>query len=1472
MDSVAEAAHIEGLETLLPLLEEARHEEALPLVEESLSKQPDLPIWKYLKALVLCCQGGGPEALGLLQSCNQQEGFESGFGLPESVNTLLRATALNHLLFETTVEPSVPEPWQVCEQAAEILNRPDFVEKTVVSRWKSSPEDSEVMTRFQKMVRDKPLDERIALVEKVMEDDPETCLPRALLGNYMQEKGKTALAIRHLKKAHDTNPEAWQPHLYLGRVFSSQGRYENAESRFTEAAQLKGQKSPEIYAEIAICQKATYRFDEAAETLFQSLEEFPGEFSDWDELTELAHAAGMKERLETALATASSSRPADSNLGSRVIRLALESEDPLAAKAQLDALEVEQNSSDDEELLQLTAQVLLALRESKRAVTFAERALASFPQSRELRSLYGESLLKSDRAQEAEVVLKETALNHPNERSQQIAWGRALLAIGEAERAHRAFGLASRLDPQDPEAMAYQAEALLEMGQPEQATPLLKESAKLSDPPLAATLTGLGISYEQKGLADIAKDFYRQAVLRAPGDEEAGRGLIRTTYTNPTELRELSLEILNSQGSDFARCEVFLNLLTSSLYEGLSEQARVYTNELYQTFAAKIQSPEYREYLDRNMTRHVPFIAARLEKKGELEKARQVWRYGATSTDPQLSQTATSELLRLDTVEAAMAVPRGEEVPVPSQEAVPAGASQEEQLFAGPPSGGGTDDPLMSLLSSTLPGDSPETDQGEASPPQPSAAPGEVPLFAETPAAVTPNNGEVSLFAAPIEEVLSEAADSEPVPQPEDQPLLDIPLPQEPQALVEPEVAAEESVEALDIPMPSAETVQPIEEAPLADVEAPTATEAEPQPPAEATEPSVEGVPAAGQQPATLQTLEPQPEVTQPSAEEQAPPVAAPATSETDPQAVLNEPAVVADEAPTTVEQLATQVERPEPQTVQLPTEAEQAETTVLPVTADPQPVLEEPVAAAEEATAAAGEAAAGPEIPEPQAEVAQTAAEVQPAPEEIVQPVEDTTTAMPVEVSEPAPEPSQSQSAPQTTGAETLFPTEPEPALERKDLLPIPMAVDFEPQTRRQLHFHEALTQRQGGLAGSEALAHLVVTSALSHEPPDPLGTQNPNQAFVSALVQSAQALSAQQSYRSASRLLKTALLYCPNAPEVGQMMAHVHGVWAQWLVSQGEFAHAVSLIRDTIQKAPQAEGLEPLLESAYRQWMAWSEEKGDPAAKDLLAVYLQREQASLQQFRAEWKALAERTAAAVTAPQPTVAPVSPEMPEAQPAAAQTIAPEPVAAEPAAATPEPAPQPEPVAAEPAAATPESAPQPEPVAADPAAATPEPAPQPEPVAAEPAAATPEPAPQPEPVAAEPAATPEPAPQPESVAAEPAAAGFSSDDEAMAALAADPESEAIQERVFAHYSDSMRALTTALRDKSSAEADQPVWLLLLARAFRRSGSETMAVIQYQKYIKAAPSPEAYEELAVTYEEIGKEDFAKMTRRKAERAFG
>ncbi|MCA9781019.1 MAG: hypothetical protein KC800_30075, partial [Candidatus Eremiobacteraeota bacterium] len=243
-------------------------------------------------------------------------------------------------------------------------------------------------------------------------------------------------------------------------------------------------------------------------------------------------------------------------------------------------------------------------------------------------------------------------------------------------------------------------------------------------------------------------------------------------------------------------------------------------------------------------------------------------------------------------------------------------------------------------------------------------------------------------------------------------------------------------------------------------------------------------------------------------------------------------------------------------------------------------------------------------------------------------------------------------------------------------------------------------------------------------------------------------------------------------------------------------------------------------------------------------------------------------------------------------------VKPEPVSAAPApaetpAAPPAAAPQPEPAAPAAAEAQPPAAPPEEPAAVEPAAAAEppqaapveeaapvaEPAAPAEPVAAapaEPPAAAPAEAPAAPvaPAAEEPApaeaAAPAEAPAPAAAAPAAAAVSFKNSDQALAALDATPSDESVSSAVFEFHKDNMRGLTTALRDRVSSN-DEPIWLLLLARAFRKGGSETMAVIQYQKYIKACPSPEAYEELAQTYEEIGKEDFAKMTRRKAERAF-
>ena len=1438
MDSLTAATDIEGLDKVLPLLEEARHEEALPLIEDSLAKQPDVVIWKYLKALVIACQARGPEAVSLLEECSQLDGFEDGFGLPDDVNTLARASALNHLQFETTVDPKLTEPWDNLSRVAEILNSPEFIDRSVLGRWKANPEDYDVYKKFEAHFQEKDLDETIKLIEEVLEEAPDGCLPRAILGAKMQDKGKTALAIRHLKKAHDSDPKAWIPHLYLGRVFVGQGRFEDAESRITEAISLRGKASAELYGELATCQKGTYRYDEAMETLFKALDEHPDSFTDWDELTELATATGETNRLKKALDKACENAPNNENLLLRAVEVSIENGDPLAAEAKLQKRGVFAAPGQSVKQTLAAANVLKNLNKYDQAVKFLEEAVKANPKSFQLRLNYGYALMNAGRCQEAESVLKETAMNNPNEREVQVAWGRSLLSVDEAERAHRAFSLAARLAPEDAEVIACQGLALLQMGKEDEALPLLKDTIKKTEQPLISTLVGLGSAYEKKGLADVGRDFYRQALNADPGHCLAARGWLRSCEEGTDALKEECRSLIESQRSDFQKAQLYLNFLHSAYREGLPEVARLFHQELYQSTKRAIERPAYLEFLEANKLSRLPLVASQLEAEGEVEKAREVWRYVVTSTNAELSQKATAELLRLDKAEAEM---------VASSEQMPA---VETAATAAP------GDPLLSLLDSTLPeGETPASE--------------EVPLFDTSAQDEAIRAEEIALFAPEAEQSMDTSAidaslfqqSDDPAPEEQPEPLETEAAPAETEPLfaestAEPAEALSEAEQGVLVPEP----VETDSEPPVAESE-PVSTAAE----------SPANDDALAELTGSLLELPPQEDTDEPAAE---PSIEIPLPQAEEPQ----EPAVVSGEPVLADTQEESSLEAHQDEIPQEESPQEESLQEEPPQEAPPEenaPVAETPEPTAESI-----------DVASPEVEVAEADAI----------PPED-------------PEPSA---------------TVAEPESPRKELLPIPMAVDFDPQTRRQLHFHEALTQSQSGLFSAETIAHLMVSSALAHEPPDPAtqeGAPQDNETLLRALIQSAQSLAQQQQYRASSRLLKTALFYAPGSEPVLNVLQKVELAWAEWLKSNHEFAHAVSLLREGLRRQPNAAALAAKLEAVYQEWMTWSDEQGDHAARDLLSVYLQQEQNAMQQFRTSWEEnQAQRAAAAAAAAAiPSAPPVSPQMPPETPAqavaATPTVAAQPIAADPVPTAPHAAPSPpvtesltpnaEPVPVAESSATTETeapaveaAPEPVPAAVETAPAqepaetqeqpvTPETdssdAPEPRAADSEPVANVAEPvAAQPAPAAAEPAtptsapAAPTPAPPaPAPAAAAPApAASYSSAEEAQEALFAAPNDPAVEAACFQFFldSDSMRALTTALREKSSAEPDEAVWLLLLARAFRKSGSETMAVIQYQKYIKAAPSPESYEELAQTYEEIGKDDFAAMTRKKAERAFG
>ena len=1533
MDSLTASSQEESLQAVIPLLTEGQHEEALPFLEEFSSQHEREPVWKYLRALSLACLARGTESLELLRGVAIAPDFPSRFGLSPELVAQGAKSSLSHLLFETTVDPTDEEPWNVLTEFAQLLGNKDFEGQAVLGKFKAKPEDSQTIEQFRLFHQDTEKKQIISLIEEVLAEHEDASRPRALLGSYLQEMGKTALAIRHLKTALEKDPGAAEAHLYLGRIYSAQSRYEEAEKEFLTAMDGSAGASAELLSELAVCQKATYRYDEAFETLLKALKQAPQEFKAWSDLSEISEATGGEQKTLEALKSALDAAPGLTSIRVRYARKLLTSGDPLAAQTLLDAAPDPQGGQADSQLALLASTVSLQLGSAKEAVAQLEREISRHPEDPKLRLAYGESLLAASRPAEAETVLKETALGNPNDRTLQLAWGRALLANNDPERAHRAFGLASRLDPGDPEALAEQGRALLALERFNEASSVLKESARKGDPSLPVTLTGLGFIYEKKGLRDIARDFYRQSLAAPMPSADAAQGWLRTHSDESQELVAGAKELFEAKGGDFAKAQLFLTLLKASFLEENADAARTLRSEIHPGLSTSL-SPSYQEYLSKTEAASLPELAVELENAGELESVRTIWRYAVTSSLASLSQKATSELVRLDTVEAQIAVPEA-----PAAEATVQAPAEELPLPSAPPvepMAAEGDDPLLSLLSSTLPVTSTE-ESLPAEVAEESSAPAEV-LFSEP-----PSETASGLFAE----------EQSPTEKTEDVALFsDFPIAEQAPAVLpteSPEEVATTNPESLFAETTATPAEEPVATPPtsldaqLHDIlgeSAPVAT-----PDTLSPEPTPEVVPPTPAVPEVIVPAEPEAPVVV-----AAPEVVAPAEPVAPVVAAIPEVVVPAEpEAPVvaTAPDVVSPVEPAEPVVVAEPEVGIPAEPEA-PVVATAPDVVS-PVEPAEPVVVAEPEVG----IPaEPEAPV------VAPAPD-VVSPVEP---AAPVAEAEPdaatsniiAPTP---PSAPALASSETEL---------REELLPIPMAVDFDPQTRRQLHFHEALAQTATGASTTESLAHILIQSSLSHEPPDPGSLDDgagTTQSFQSALLQSAEQLESQKQFRAASRVLRTALLYDPSSEAVSAALLRVQITWTAWLTEHKEFAHAVSLLRDAIGRQPQNQEIEAHLEAVYSTWMTWSEQQGDPAARDLLSVYLNQERASLTKLRAAWQGQRAATPTAQQSPPPveaqtqqvsTSVPVAEALPvSTEPVAAPLPAPEPIQetieeapledyaaelslqldlptdVEPALADVEM----EPVGAAPVAATADPvvtpaaesvavaaeplATPPEPLAAgedtpalteEPVATTitPEPVVAPPDVDVAPASAEPSP-PVAEPIAEVPAETavqpvteevsnpevaapmvePEATPQvadteapaeagasDSAAVASPSAAeaaSFSSKEEAWEALLADPANSSVLEGVFVAYSDTMRELTSALRDRVTSDAEQPLWLLLLARAFRKSGSETMAVIQYQKYIKAAPSPEAYEELASTYDQIGKEDFASMTRRKADRAF-
>ncbi|MFA7478896.1 MAG: VWA domain-containing protein [Vulcanimicrobiota bacterium] len=144
------------------------------------------------------------------------------------------------------------------------------------------------------------------------------------------------------------------------------------------------------------------------------------------------------------------------------------------------------------------------------------------------------------------------------------------------------------------------------------------------------------------------------------------------------------------------------------------------------------------------------------------------------------------------------------------------------------------------------------------------------------------------------------------------------------------------------------------------------------------------------------------------------------------------------------------------------------------------------------------------------------------------------------------------------------------------------------------------------------------------------------------------------------------------------------------------------------------------------------------------------------------------------------------------------------------------------------------------------------------------------APQPEIAIPEPQAeaAPEPEPEPEPESREESSEDMSlTKEELTEMLLADPRSEESREAVMASLRDP-KDRVNFFRDMAKSDTSEPYHSFSLARAYRDAEQTKVAVVHYQKFLRAEKNAQAYLELADAYDELGKANLAASSRKAAE----
>lgn len=111
-------------------------------------------------------------------------------------------------------------------------------------------------------------------------------------------------------------------------------------------------------------------------------------------------------------------------------------------------------------------------------------------------------------------------------------------------------------------------------------------------------------------------------------------------------------------------------------------------------------------------------------------------------------------------------------------------------------------------------------------------------------------------------------------------------------------------------------------------------------------------------------------------------------------------------------------------------------------------------------------------------------------------------------------------------------------------------------------------------------------------------------------------------------------------------------------------------------------------------------------------------------------------------------------------------------------------------------------------------------------------------------------------------------GEESNEELVALLSRHPDDERIRQAILRAYVDDVPGLLKIFRELSLESPDEPYHVLNLARAYAHTGSDSLAVLQYRKYVKIEPTSEGYRELGETYERMGKGELANQALRRSQ----